>query len=287
MPHLRIDARSRDVGGFSVRRLLPYMKRRTVGPFIFFDHFGPHELPPAQSGDVLPHPHIGLATVTYLFEGSMVHRDSLGTTQLIEPGAVNWMHAGRGIAHSERTPESLRGTTRRSHGIQSWFAVPLDEEEAEPSFTHVAADEIPQLERSGQRLRVLAGTAYGQRSPVPVPSPTLYVDAKLDAGHELELPAEHPERALYPVSGRLEVDGDALGPGQMLVLAEGATPTVRATDDARVMILGGAPLEGPRHIWWNFVSSRRERIEKAKDDWRHGRFAKIPGDEEEFVPLPN
>lgn len=286
MEHLVIDARTRDVGGFAVRRLLPFMKRRTVGPFIFFDHFGPHTFGPADDSDVLPHPHIGLATVTYLFEGAIDHRDSLGTTQRIEPGAINWMHAGRGIAHSERTPADLRGQPRAVHGIQSWFAVPTDDEQAPPSFVHTPASELPELEREGATIRVLAGTAYGERSPVPVPSPTLYVDASLPAGAELDLPAEHAEVAVYPVAGSIEIDGTTAQPGRMIVLAADQRPPVRATTPARLIVLGGAPLEGRRHIWWNFVSSRRERIERAKEDWRARRFPAIPGDDETFVPLP-
>jgi redox-sensitive bicupin YhaK (pirin superfamily) len=284
---LEIDGRKRDLGdGFTVRRLLPSAARRMVGPFIFVDHMGPVQLSPGHGLDVRPHPHINLATVTFLFEGEILHRDSLGSEQPIRPGAVNWMTAGRGIAHSERTPGSQRSVGPLVHGMQLWVALPKAHEEVAPSFQHHAATTIPLVELPGRRLRVIAGSAYGATSPVQVLSPLFYVEAQLEAGTELELPDEHRERAAYIVAGGLSVDGKAHGEGAMLVVREGQPARIKALGATRALLLGGAPLDGERHIWWNFVSSSKERIERAKDDWRNGRFGKVPGDETEFIPLP-
>jgi redox-sensitive bicupin YhaK (pirin superfamily) len=271
-------------GGFTVRRLLPAAARQAVGPFLFFDHFGPVEAGPADNHDVRPHPHIGLATVTYLFEGAMMHRDSTGAVRRIEPGAINWMTAGRGIVHSERTPEDLRDRVRRSHGLQLWAALPEAEEEAEPAFAHTPAAEIPALEVGGARLRVLIGTAYGATSPVAVRSPTLYLDIALSAGDALPLPLAE-ERAVYVVEGDAQLDGEDIAPGRMVLLTAAEEPMLSADADARVVLIGGAPL-GHRHMWWNFVSSRRERIRQAAADWAAQRMGVVAG-ETEYIPLPD
>ncbi|MGB7903337.1 MAG: pirin family protein, partial [Steroidobacteraceae bacterium] len=262
-----IEPRPRDLGDFTVRRVLPAVGLQTVGPFIFFDHMGPADFGPGQGVNVRPHPHIGLATVTYLFEGAFMHRDSLGTAQLIRPGDVNWMVAGRGIVHSERTPPEVRDANgrTRAHGIQTWVALPRADEEREPSFAHHGAASLPRIERPGVILTVIAGTAYGQRSPVGVFSPTLYVDAQLAAGAAVEVPDEHEQRACYVAQGRVEIDGKAYEQGQFMVLASAAgSVSIRALEDSRAMLAGGAALDGPRHIYWNFVSSSRERIEAAR-----------------------
>lgn len=282
---LLIAPRHRDLGAFSVNRVLPASSRRTVGPFIFLDHMGPAAFAPGQGLDVRPHPHINLATVTYLFEGSILHRDSLGVEQSIEPGDVNWMTAGRGIVHSERTPLDQRTGGGRLHGIQSWVALPQEWEETEPAFHHHPEGTLPRIEENGVRLRLIAGSAYGACAPVQVFSELFYVHAVLAPGAEVVLP-DYPERALYVVNGRVSVDGTTLAAPSMGVLPERAGGLVQADTDAVLMLLGGAPLDEPRHIWWNFVSSRRERIERAKDDWRAGRFPSVPGDEGESIPLP-
>ena len=271
-------------GGFLVRRLLPAAARRSVGPFIFFDHFGPSREEPGVNHDVRPHPHIGLATVTYLFEGAMLHQDSIGSHQLIEPGAINWMTAGRGIVHSERRPESLRDTTYVNHGLQLWVALPREAEEAEPSFEHTPAAAIPELQLGGATVRVLVGQAFGQRSPVHTLAPTLYLDIQLPAGGRFELPPLAPEMALYVVQGELLLDEHAVPTQQMVVLGSESV-SLSASAVTRVVVIGGAPLDGPRHIWWNFVSSRRERIAQAADDWQAQRLGQVPG-ESEFIPLP-
>lgn len=279
-----IAPRVQDLGGFSVRRLLPAAAARSVGPFVFLDEMGPHAFPAGTGIDVRPHPHIGLATVTYLWEGAILHRDSLGNALEIRPGDVNWMTAGRGIVHSERTPPQLRASGHRLHGLQTWVALPEDLEETAPDFAHHPAASLPQLERDGARLTVVAGQAFGARSPVAVHSDTLYVAIDLAAGARLSLPAEHAERAVYPVAGTLSLDGAPLPVGHLAVLQPGTEPVLAAGSDARLMLLGGAPL-GPRRMWWNFVSSRAERIEQAKQDWSEGRFAPVPG-EQEWIPLP-
>ena len=281
---LTLHPHAKDLGGgFHVRRLLPAAARQAVGPFLFFDHFGPITAQPADNHDVRAHPHIGLATVTYLFEGAMLHRDSTGAVQRIEPGAINWMTAGRGIVHSERTPDDLRGVVRRSHGLQLWAALPEADEETEPSFAHTPASAIPAAEIGGARVRVLIGSAFGMDSPVATRSPTLYLDISLSAGDAFPLPLA-AERALYGVDAGFELDGTPVPAQTMVVLPEGDEPMISASADARVVLIGGAPL-GPRHLWWNFVSSRRERLVQAADDWAAQRFAPVPG-ETEFIPLP-
>ena len=271
-------------GGFTVRRLLPSASRQAVGPFIFFDHFGPITAGPPDKHDVRPHPHIGLATVTYLFEGAMQHADSTGAVQRIEPGAINGMTAGRGIVHSERTPADLRSQTRRSHGLQLWAALPISSEEVEAGFAHTPAAALPELEVGGARLRVLIGSAFGATSPVAVLSPMLYLDMALAAGDALPLPPAS-ERAIYVVDGAVELDGQAVPPQTMQVLVAGEEPMLSASADARVVLVGGDAL-GPRHIWWNFVSSCKERIAQAADDWDAGRFPGVPG-ETERMPMPD
>jgi redox-sensitive bicupin YhaK (pirin superfamily) len=283
---LVLRARPRDLGGFAVRRALPSGQRRLVGPFIFWDHMGPASFEPGHGVDVRPHPHIGLATVTYLFDGEIVHKDTLGSDQAIRPGAVNWMTAGRGIAHSERTSPEVRRPGAPVHGIQSWVALPLEHEEADPSFTHHPAHTIPESSRDGVRLRVLAGTAYGLASPAQVLSPMFYVEAVVPPGARLVLPDEHEDRAAYVVEGAIDCNGSAVAEGEMAVARSGVEIVVQARQASRVMLLGGARLEGQRHIWWNFVSSSEGRIEQAKRDWSERRFPKIPGDEVEFIPLP-
>ncbi|RYF75482.1 MAG: pirin family protein [Comamonadaceae bacterium] len=272
-------------GGFKVRRLLPSAGRRSVGPFVFFDHFGPATERPGEQHDVRPHPHIGLATVTYLFEGAMQHHDSLGMRQEIRPGAINWMTAGRGIVHSERKPERLAGATYTNHGLQLWAALPKAHEEAEPSFVHTPAEAIPALEFRGARVRVLVGSAFGVESPVATLMPTLYLDIQLPAGHDFELPALAPEMAIYPIDGDLTVDGNAVPAHVMAFVADGGGATLRCSTDTRLVVIGGEPLDGPRYITWNFVSSRRERILQAGADWAAQRMGHVPG-ETEFIPLP-
>jgi hypothetical protein len=276
---------SKDLGGgFVVRRSLPSAVRQAVGPFLFFDHFGPIDAKPGDDHDVRPHPHIGLATVTYLFEGAMLHRDSTGVVQRIEPGAINWMTAGRGIVHSERTPEDLRGRTRRSHGLQLWAALPAEREEDEPSFAHIPAGSIPSFDMGGAKVRLLIGQAYGVRSPVATLSPTLYLDIEGGPGARMALPDAAIERAVYGVDAPFELDGQRIEPFTMAVLDPGTSPVLMAPGGARVVMIGGTPL-GHRHMVWNFVSSRRERIAQAQDDWEAQRFARVPG-ETEFIPLP-
>lgn len=277
---------ARDLGGgFTVRRLLPAARQRSVGPFVFFDHFGPVSEVPGVNHDVRPHPHIGLATVTYLYDGAMMHRDSLGNEQLIEPGAINWMSAGRGIVHSERRPAALRDGHYVNHGLQLWVALPRDHEEDAPSFSHTPAQAIPELSLGEAEIRVLVGTAFGERSPVATLSPTVYLDVMLAAGATLELPALAPEMALYPVLGDLSADGRAIGEGSMAVLDAGMAVTLTARRACRFAVIGGAALDGPRHLWWNFVSSSKERIVQASADWEAQRMGQVAGDPE-FIPLP-
>jgi redox-sensitive bicupin YhaK (pirin superfamily) len=280
-----ISSHTKDLGGgFVVRRVLPSAQRQAVGPFLFFDHFGPITAQPSDNHDVRPHPHIGLATVTYLFEGAMMHRDSLGVVQRIEPGAINWMTAGRGIVHSERTPDDLRDVPRRSHGLQLWVALPAENEEDPPSFEHTPASAIPSLWVGEALIRVLIGSAFGVTSPVATRSPTLYLDIKVPPGATLAVPDAAQERALYSVEGSFELDEQLVPPGTMAVLPQGARPVLSAGQGARVMVIGGQPL-GHRFMVWNFVSSRRERIEQASADWEAQRFDSVP-DETEFIPLP-
>lgn len=277
--------RSRDLGGFEVRRVLPSRERRMVGPFVFFDQMGPAAFTGGRGLDVRPHPHIGLATVTYLFEGLIVHRDSLGTEQVIRPGDVNWMTAGRGIVHSERSDDITRQRGGRLSGIQSWVALPAHLEEGEPAFAHWPGADLPAAEGEGISLRVIAGEFAGRRSPVATASETLYADVRLEPGARLAVPASHEERALYPVSGTLTIAETRFAPMQLLVLKPGAEVVVEASEECRLILLGGESLDGPRHIWWNFVSSSKERIEQAKADWKAGRFDPVPGDDD-FIPLP-
>jgi redox-sensitive bicupin YhaK (pirin superfamily) len=286
-----VVTRARDlVEGFKVRRVLPSVKRRMVGPFIFLDQMGPEVLRAGRGLDVAPHPHIGLATVTYLFEGELLHRDGLGTVRTIRPGEVNWMTAGRGIAHSERTPPEARRGDSALFGVQSWVALPLQDEEREPEFAHHDAGELPFIEDDGKRVRLIAGSLYGSRSPVRTTSEMFYADAALAPDAVLEVPTEHEERAAYIVEGSVELlpEREVYVAGQLLIFRPGAEVLLKgaAARPARLMLLGGAPLEGPRHIWWNFVHSSPERIEQAKQDWREERFAPVPG-ETERIPLPS
>jgi hypothetical protein len=281
-----IVPRARDLGGFEVRRALPSSRRQMVGPFIFFDQMGPSEFLLGEGIDVRPHPHIGLATVTYLFRGEIMHRDSLGTALPIRPGAVNWMTAGHGIAHSERSSPGERARGARLFGIQSWVALPARVEETDPAFAHHEQASLPLIDGEGKRIRLIAGTLFGERSPVPTFSEMFYADALLDAGAQLPLDAGHEERGIYVAEGRIAIAGDEFEAGQLLVFRPGDAITVIARATSRLMLLGGEPMDGPRHIWWNFVSSRKERIEQAKADWKAGRFDAVPG-EIEFIPLPD
>ena len=279
--------RMHDIGGFTVQRALPAKERQMVGPFIFFDQMGPGEFLSGQGIDVRPHPHIGLSTVTYLFEGAIQHRDSLGTDQPIQAGDVNWMTAGRGITHSERTAQAQRPLGGRLYGIQSWVALPKTAEETAPAFAHHAAATLPVIEDAGARLRLIAGEAYGSRAPVSVHWPLFYADAQLEPGASLPLPDGHEERGIWLLQGEVTIAHDTFGPGRMLVFRAGDRMSLRAgPQGARLLLLGGAAMDGPRHIFWNFVSSSRDRIQQAKEDWKAGRFAKVPGDDKEFIPLP-
>lgn len=280
-----IEGRPRDLGGFEVRRLLPAGGRQMVGPFIFFDHIGPADFAPGSGIDVRPHPHIGLATVTYLFEGELVHRDSLGCVQTIRPGDVNWMTAGRGIVHSERTDPAARLRGTRIHGIQSWVALPRASEAADPAFVHHPLTTLPTLALDDCTVRVVAGSVFGHESPVATSSETLYADIEMPAGATLRVPAEHPERGVYVASGALRIADQAIAQGSLVVLDAGGACEMHAVAASQVMLLGGAPLDGPRYIWWNFVASSREDIERAKRDWVAQRFGRVPG-ETDFIPLP-
>lgn len=278
----------KDIGGFEVRRALPSRQRKLVGPFIFFDRMGPAVFRPGQAVDVRPHPHIGLSTVTYLFDGTIRHRDSLGTEMVIAPGDINLMTAGRGIVHSERSPEETRGTKRSMSGLQTWLALPDGKEEIAPAFENTAAARMGLVDGETARARVLIGAFHGVRSPVTQFSDTLYVDVSLDAGGAIDIPAEAEERAIYVVDGEIGVAGDRFAADQLLVFRPGDEIVVRAPDrPASFMLFGGASLGSPRHIWWNFVSSSKERIEQAKQEWKTGRFDIVPGDTEEFIPLPS
>ena len=280
---LVIEPRERDLGEFTVRRVLPAARRPMVGPFIFFDHMGPAVFPPGKGIAVRPHPHIGLATITYLFEGEIMHRDSLGYVQPIRPGAVNLMTAGRGIVHSERAGDDLDETSRL-HGIQSWMALPLDEEQREPAFRHYAAADLPELTIAGCTVRIIMGEYFDEKSPVTTYSQTLYLECVLPTGSDLTLPRDTQELAVYIVDGRVEINGTSYGGGVMVVAGAGQALELAANEHSRVMVIGGDAL-GERHIWWNFVSSSHERMQAAKADWREGRFGTVPGDDE-FIPLP-
>jgi redox-sensitive bicupin YhaK (pirin superfamily) len=284
---LIIDSRRRDLGGFEVGRVLPWTKRRMVGPFIFFDHMGPTTFPPALSRrtDVRPHPHIGLSTVTYLFEGEIVHRDSVGCYQVIRPGEVNWMTAGRGISHSERF-ETMREQGGPIHGIQAWVALPEADEETDPSFVHVDASELPRTTRPGAAITLIAGSAFDRVSPVKTHSPLFYAHVELANDASIDIPDGFTERAVFVASGRAVIESATIDTGQMAVLTPGASVSVRAIGASTLMLLGGEPI-GERHIYWNFVSSRQERIEQAKSDWRAGRIPLPVADDKEFIPLPD
>ncbi len=273
-------------GGFTVRRILPAAARQSVGPFLFFDHMGPVQGQPGERHDVRPHPHIGLATVTYLFEGAIMHRDSLGTEQRIEPGAINWMTAGKGIVHSERTPDDLADRVRRTHGLQLWAALPREHEETAPGFTHTPADAIPSFPIEGGEVRVLIGTAFGRSSPVPTFGQTLYLDVRLEPGASLLLEDLPEETAVYAPMGQVAIDGETLADKTMALVEPGLQVRLSSEGGARVVVIGGAPLDGKRFIFWNFVSSSRERIEQAARDWEEQRFTHVPGDNER-IPLPS
>ncbi|HYI64464.1 MAG TPA: pirin family protein [Allosphingosinicella sp.] len=275
-----------DLGGFKVHRTLPHRERTTIGPFIFFDQMGPARLAPGQGIDVRPHPHINLATVTYLFAGAIDHRDSLGTFATIEPGAVNLMTAGKGITHSERSPASVRAEGPPLSGIQTWLALPAAKEEIDPAFEHVARADLPVVEGGGAVARVVMGSLWGATAPTTCHSPTIYADIALQPGGSLPIDAEAEERALYVAEGGASLDGLSLDPGTLYVLKPGIRATLRSQAGGHVMLCGGAALDGPRHVFWNFVSSRRDRIDQAKEDWKAGRFALPPDDNDEFIPLP-
>jgi redox-sensitive bicupin YhaK (pirin superfamily) len=282
---LDLSGHVKDLGGaFTVRRLLPDARRQSVGPFVFFDHFGPTTVN-ADTDDVRPHPHIGLATVTYLLAGRIRHRDSLGTDRVIEPGAINWMTAGRGVVHSERWAEMAGGDGMALEGLQLWAALPIEHEEAEPDFSHTAASAIPETTINGADVRVLIGEAFGLRSPVPTFAPTLYLDVAIPAGHGFDLPALAPEQAVYVLAGSVAVDDVPLPVAVLRVLQSGQSARISNTADVRLVVIGGAPLESRRHMWWNFVSSRRERIAEAAADWAAQRLGRVPG-ESDFIPLP-
>jgi redox-sensitive bicupin YhaK (pirin superfamily) len=298
-----IVPRARDLGAFQVRRALPSAAKQMVGPFIFFDQMGPAEFLIGNGIDVRPHPHIGLATVTYLFEGEVWHRDSLGTSAPIRPGEVNLMSAGRGIVHSERETSTANLVTEgqglararadlagagkhRLFGIQAWAALPKSHEETAPAFAHHGSDELPRIAGEGKRVRLVMGEAYGARSPVEFPHPSLFAEAVLAPGAVLPLDPDYDERAVYVASGEIDIAGDTFGEGRLLVFKPGDRISILATAQSRLMLLGGEPMDSRRHIWWNFVSSSKERIEQAKADWRAKRFALVPGDEREFIPLP-
>ena len=283
---LLLKPHEKDIGGgFVVRRVLPAAAKQAVGPFIFFDHFGPVDVAPEAQQDVRPHPHIGLATVTYLYEGAIMHRDSVGSVQRIEPGAINWMTSGRGIVHSERTPEDLLGKPRRSHGLQLWLALPREHEEDAPGFVHTPASEIPAVRFEGVQVRVLIGSAYGVTSPVNTFSETLYLDISLAPGQSIALAGLPEEAAVYPVEGDVAVDGEALAPHTMAYLTPGGGARVSSAGGAKFVVVGGAPLDGPRYLFWNFVSSSKERLAQAAADWEAQRFDPVPG-ETDFIPLP-
>ena len=281
-----IAPRVHDLGGFQVRRAVPSLQARSVGPFVFVDHMGPAIFEPGRGIDVRPHPHIGLATVTYLWAGTIRHRDTLGSVQDIRPGDVNWMTAGRGIAHSERTPLDVRGAQHPVHGMQTWVALPRSHEETTPAFYHHSAASLPVIERPGVTLRVIAGRAFGEESPVAVFADTFNVAVDMDAGAEFEIDARPVERALYLLEGEVQLDGADIPVQHLVVLDRGASHRLRARTPVKAMLLGGEPLDAPRHMWWNFVSSSKDRIEQAKQDWLDDRFGKIEG-ETEFIPLPD
>lgn len=282
-----IIPRARDLGSFEVRRALPSTEKQMIGPFVFFDQVGPGEFITGEGVDVRPHPHIGLATVTYLFDGEITHRDSLGVEQVIRPGDVNWMTSGKGIVHSERTPEELRKKGSKLFGNQLWVALPKQLEEMDPAFIHTGKGELPVIDDEGKKVRLVAGSIFGETSPVQAISPTLYIDFELAPGSKTPIPADYDERGIYVFAGEIEIAGDTFKAGRLLVLRPGDELTVTAVKQSRIVLLGGEPMDGPRHLWWNFVSSSKERIEQAKADWKQGRFNQVIGDTEEFIPLPD
>ena len=281
-----IVPRARELGGFSVRRALPSAHKQMIGPFIFFDQMGPAEFLVGSGIDVRPHPHIGLSTVTYLFEGEIWHRDSLGTALPIRPGALNLMTAGRGIVHSERTSPEMKAKGPRMFGIQAWAALPKSHEESAPAFVHHAETDLPRIEGEGKRVRLIIGSLYGHTSPAQFPHETFYAEAVLAPGAVLPLDPTHEERGVYIASGEIDIAGDTFEAGRLLVFRPGDRISILANTNARLMLLGGDPMDGPRHIWWNFVSSSKERIDAAKEDWRQARFDTVPGDDKEWIPLP-
>jgi redox-sensitive bicupin YhaK (pirin superfamily) len=275
----------KDLGGFLVTRVLPQAQMRAVGPFVFFDHMGPADLPPGKGMDVRPHPHIGLATVTYLYSGSILHKDSLGSQQIIKPGDVNWMIAGRGIVHSERTDEETRAKGSRMNGLQVWIGLPLKHEDTEPQFSHYPSEQIPSFTKEGVKLTLIAGESMGERSPVTVFSRMFYLDAILPPASKLTLPTSSMQRGMYVVEGEVKVGNSRVAEGMFVTFSQKLEIQIRTTSGARIALFGGDPLDGPRHVWWNFVASSRDRIERAKKDWKEGRFGQVPG-ETEFIPLP-
>ncbi|MEQ8286173.1 pirin family protein [Thalassospira sp.] len=280
----QIFGKETDLGAFSVRRVLPHRDVRSVGPFVFFDHMGPAKFQPGEGIDVAPHPHICLATVTYLFKGAVLHRDSLGSNLEITPGDLNWMNAGHGITHSERETPAVHNSVHELDGLQLWVALPEEEEESEPAFYHVSQKDLPVIDDAGLHMRLIAGEAFGKTAPVPVKSKLYYLDVHMDAGAQLLLPGENQEGAVYVVSGSLAIDGETYDPQSFVYIAPEEIPDIVAKTDCRVMLLGGMPL-GHRHLWWNFVASSKDRIEKAKADWASGNFPQIDG-EDDVLPLP-
>jgi redox-sensitive bicupin YhaK (pirin superfamily) len=283
---LVVVPRSVDLDDFTVRRALPHSMRRTVGPYVFFDHFGPAEFKSGKGLDVRPHPHIGLSTLTYLYDGEVIHRDTLGVNAAIHPGEVNWMTAGRGIVHSERTAPDHRVDGEPLHGLQLWVAMMSKDEEIDPSFSHLAGADLPIVNGEGKNARIVAGTMFGASSPLKTTSETVFADITLEAGAAMPLDCDYEERAIYVSVGEIDIAGDRFAAGRLLIFRPGDRITVKATMPSRIAVVGGAPLDGPRYVWWNFVSSRRERIDQAKEEWKQGRFGKVPGDEIEFIPLP-
>jgi hypothetical protein len=283
---LVVVPRSVDLDDFAVRRALPHSTRRTVGPYVFFDHFGPAEFRSGKGLDVRPHPHIGLSTLTYLYDGEIIHRDTLGVNAAIHPGEVNWMTAGRGIVHSERTAPERRVDGEPLHGLQLWIGMMSKDEEIDPGFAHLGGDELPVINGEGKAVRVVAGKMFGAASSLKTTSETIFADISLEAGAAMPLDPDYEERAIYVSSGEIDIAGDRFDTGRLLIFRPGDRITVNAIKPSRIAVVGGAPLDGPRYVWWNFVSSRKERIEQAKDEWKQGRFGKISGDEIEFIPLP-
>jgi len=283
---LVVVPRSVDLDDFSVRRALPHSTRRTVGPYVFFDHFGPAEFRSGKGLDVRPHPHIGLSTLTYLYDGEIIHRDTLGVNAAIRPGEVNWMTAGRGIVHSERTAPQRRVEGEPLHGLQLWIGMMSKDEEIDPSFAHLDGAELPIVTGEGKTVRVIAGKMFGAVSPLKTTSDTVLADVTLEAGARMPLDADYEERAVYVSTGEIDIEGDRFGAGRLLIFRPGDRITINAIVPSRIAIVGGAPLDGPRYVWWNFVSSRKDRIDQAKEEWKQGHFGKVPGDAIEFIPLP-